>query len=123
LDPLPDDIELALEGLGVGDAGSPCDEDLLEGGLDGLRARPDGRVVRGYRAPAEDRLAFLGDDGLERGAAARGLGRIPRQEDEAGSVMPRGREGNAERRALAGEEAVRHLDQDARAVPRIGLAA
>src|SRR5262249_30721613 len=123
LDPLPDDIELALEGLSVGGAGSPCDEDLLESRLDRLRARPDGRVVRRYLAPAEDRLAFLGDDGLEHGAAARGLGRITRQEDEAGSVMVRGREGDAERRALASEEGVRHLDQDARAVPRIDLAA
>ena len=44
-----------------------------------------------------------------------------RQEDEAGAVVADGRQLEAER--LRAEEDVRHLDQQARAVARVGFAA
>src|SRR3989304_2362118 len=57
-----------------------------------------------------------------RGARS-GLGRGARQEDEPRAVVPGRGEAPAERGALAGEESVRHLDQDAGAVSRVGLTA
>src|SRR5262245_8359695 len=104
LDALADHVELALEGLRIGDARRPPDEDLLEAGLDGGGAGTDRRIVRGHHTPAEEGLAFLGDDGLEHAAAARGLGGIPREEYEARAVVAGSRQGGSERRALTGEE-------------------
>ena len=49
--------------------------------------------------------------------------RIARQEDQAGPVVTGGGQGDAEPAALAREEGVRHLDEDARAVPGVDLAA
>ena len=123
LDALANDVELALEGLGVGDAGGPADEDLVDDRLDRARARSDGGVVGGHPPPAEDGLPLFSHHRLEHGAAAGGLARVAGQEDEAGPVVTGGGQGEAEPAALAREEGVRHLDEDARAVPGVDLAA
>ena len=68
LEPFPDDIQLALEphaGVGAVQAGIAADEQLPDDRLDGDRARPDVPVVGRHVAPAEQLLAFLGDDLLD----------------------------------------------------------
>jgi hypothetical protein len=123
LDALADNVELALEGLRVGDARSAAYENLFNAGLGGSRARSNGRIVGRYPAPAEQRLAFLADYALHHLPAPGGLTCVARQEHEPCAVMLRGRQADAKRGALAGEEGVRHLDEDAGAVSRVDLAA
>ena len=120
---LADDVELALEGLGVGHGGAAADEHVLDRRLDRARGRSHGAVVGGHRAPPEERLPFLGHDGGEQRAAPRGLGGIAGKEDEPGSVALGGGESDPERGALAREEGVRDLDEDARAVTRVDFTA
>ena len=62
-------------------------------------------------------------EGRQHRAAPGGLPRITRKEDESGAVVPGRGQVDAERCALAHEEGVRHLNEDARAVARIDLAA
>ncbi len=128
LDALLDHVQRALEGRSAAAADSGpsaavdlADENLLEGRLDFARTRAERRVVGRHRAPSEQRLPLLGndagDDVLDGGA----LGGIARQKDQAGAVVAGGREGEAEFGLPGTEEAVRHLDEDAGAVARIGL--
>ena len=59
------------------------------------------------------------DDALAEGL----LGRIAGEEHDTGTVMPGRGQGDAEALTLAGEEGMRHLDQDAGAVAGVDLAA
>jgi hypothetical protein len=123
LDPLADHVELALERGSVGHARRAADEHLLEHGLDGPRARAHRGGIGRDISPAHDGLAFILDDLLHDTPALRRLAGRAGQEDEARAVVPGGREGDARARALAAEEGMRHLDEDARAVAGVDLAA
>jgi len=68
-------------------------------------------------------LAFLLDHTLDQRTHLVRAQRILRQEDEAGPVLGGGGEDDAELRALAPEEAVGDLQEDARAVAGVRLAA
>ena len=91
-------------------------------GSDGARAIAERRVVGRHVTPAEQPLTLLGDDALEERLDQLALGRVVRQEDQAGAVMRR-RAAARSRAACDAEEHVRHLDQDAGAVAGVGLAA
>ena len=68
-------------------------------------------------------LPFLDRDALQDGPARGAVVRVTRQEDEPGPVVTGGGKGDAEPRALTREEGVRHLDENARAVAGVHLAA
>ncbi len=123
LDALADQVELAFEGIVVGDIGGAADEDLLEIRLTGFGGRADGAVVHRQDAPAQQGLAFLGDDAREFALAGCGFRGVGRQEHEAGAVMACGRERDADLCAFTAQEGVRDLDQDARAVAGIHFGA
>ena len=101
-----------------------ADEDLLDVGLRVARHAADGRAVDGRIAPAEDGEAFLARRSARRclrtaGAACGSTG----QEHHADAVLAGRRQGEAQRGALAREELVRNLDQDAGAVAGFRIAA
>jgi hypothetical protein len=123
LHPLADDVELALEGGPIGDAGPAGDEHLLARRLHRPRGGPDRRGVGGDRPPAERHLALLGHGPLQEGPALGALRLVAGQEDQAGPVVTGGGQGKAEPTALALEEPVRHLDEDAGSVAGVRLAA
>jgi hypothetical protein len=122
LDPLANDVELALEGGLIGDTGAARDEDLLDARFHRHRARAERPVIRGRRPPAEHALAFLLGDVMEEPARFLTERGVPRQEHEAGSVGAVRRQRDAEPRGLPAEETIRHLDEDAGAVAGVGLA-
>src|SRR6058998_294056 len=74
-------------------------------------------------APPEDALSLFGHDVFEDGLALCALAWVPGEEHEPGAVLTRRGQGDAEPAALAAEERVGHLDQDAGAVPRVDFAA
>ena len=119
---LADDVELALEGHLVGEAGSAADEDLRHHRLVGLRPPAERAVLGGDLAPAEDALPLLADDLLQGLLAEPPVGGVgPRQVDHADAVGPR--LGQLHPLAIEGfaEEAVGDLQQHAGAVAGIGL--
>src|SRR5207245_4156013 len=73
--------------------------------------------------PAGEVLALLIDDRGQERANAVTLLRVPRQEHEPAAVLPRRRQGDPQAIALAPQELVRHLEQDAGAIAGIRLAA
>jgi hypothetical protein len=123
LELFPDDVQLALEsdaGAGARQARIAADEHLPDRRLDGDRARPDVSIVGRHVAPAEQLLAFLGDEAFHQLLDGGALIRCARQEHEADAVLPFGREREG---CHLAEESIRNLEQDACAVPRVGLAA
>ena len=68
-------------------------------------------------------LPFLDDDTLEERLDLGPKRGIARQEYESGAVMPLGRERDPDPRRFAAQEPIGHLNQDARAVARVRLAA
>ena len=123
LRPLADDVELALERGPIGHRGSAGDEHLLDHRLHRARGGADRGGVGGDGPPAEDRLALVDHEPLQDGPARLAVRRGAGQEHEAGPVAALRGQGDAEPGALALEEPVRHLDQDAGAVARVHLAA
>ena len=73
-------------------------------------------IVDRHVAPAEQRLALLGDDVLDDLLHLGAQRRVLRHEDEADRVVAGLRQGEAEPLRLLGEEGVRDLHQDAGAV-------
>ena len=121
-DHLAHDEEAPLERVHVGEGLRAGDEDLLVHGLGGLDRLAELGVVDRHVAPAEQRQALVLDRLLDDL-----LGDLPpvlvaRHEEVADAVLAGLRQGDADRRALLGEEPVRDLDQDAAAVAhhRIG---
>ena len=115
---LADDVELALERVGIGAIGAARDEKLA----DDRRVRPDAvaerRGIDRHIAPAQERLALGGDemrDHLFAGAA--GL-RIARQEHHADAIGAGLGQLEVEALGLGAEQPVGKLDQDAGAVAR-----
>jgi len=120
LDALTDDVRAALE-VHVGDGVTGrADEHLTERGHRGAGQRTERGVVGGDRAPAENRQALLGDDLLDaRGGLVGSLVAL-RQERDTGGVRARGGQLEVDDGT---QEAIRHLEQDAGAVTRVGLGA
>ncbi len=121
---LPDDVELALEFSLVAHGGAAPDEYLPDERLAGAGGLAEGAVVHRHRAPAEDDLPLGLDDVLEYLDQPPPPGRIAGEEDEPARILP----GTGEREepvllCHVLEIGVRHLDEDARAIAGIRLAA
>jgi hypothetical protein len=123
LDAPPQHVELALVGEVVLDRIGPREEALPHHGLAGAGGRAEGAAVGRHRAPAQEPHALLGGDALDDLLAAPAVARAGRQEEEAGAVAPRVGQPEAGLAAGVGEEAVRHLHEDAGAVAGVLLAA
>ena len=123
LDPLSDDEELALEGVARLDARAPLDEHLAN-----HRKHPPGPladrlgVVR-HVAPAEHALPLLGTDPLEDLDRSGAPPVVGGEEHDPHAVIARFGEPNACLRGHPLQEPVRHLDEEARAVARVGVRA
>jgi len=113
------EAQLALERGRVRDARAPADEDLTDERPrdEGALAEPHG--VDGHVPPAEHRLSQRSHRLFEARLAAAGRVVVPRQEDHPDAVLFHGRQGDAERRGRVAQEGVRHLEQNARAVPGV----
>src|SRR2546426_8028891 len=122
LDALADDVELALEMGGVARRAA-ADEHLLDGRLDVEGAGAQQAVVGGDVTPTQKTLAFLGGDRRDERLDLLALHSVARQEHAAHAVVLRPRQGNAEPTTLLAEELVGDLQQDARAVAGVRLAA
>jgi len=122
----PDDVELALEGVRVGQrrvVRVAPNEELLDHRLRPDRGRPDHAVVGRHLAPAEERLPLGGHDLLEQVLAGGPAPRIVGQERHPDAVGPRAGQLDAGLAARLRQEAMRDLHQDAGAVPGVLLAA
>jgi hypothetical protein len=120
----PDDVQLPFERVVVaGQRRVAADEQLLDHRLRPLRAGTDHAVVGRDLAPAEERLPLVVHHLLEQVLARRAAARIVGQEDDAHAVLPGRGELDAAVAANRGEEAMRHLHQDAGAVTGVLLAA
>ena len=122
LHPLADDEELALEGRG--DHPAPPDVDLAQHRGRAAGEPPELPGIDRHVAPAEDPLALgLGDLG-EHPLAGGARGRVGWEEDLAHAVAAAWRHLEAQAQALALEEAVRQLEENAGAVTgaRVGTA-
>jgi hypothetical protein len=121
--PPPDHVKLALERVVVGNVRAAADEELLDDRLRTLRGLAEHAVVGRDLAPAQEGLALVAHDLLEQVLAGGPATRVVRQEHDADTVRPCGRELDAHVRARLDQETVRQLHQDARAVSRVLLAA
>ncbi len=129
LDSLADDIELALElrvalerGAWRRRAWRARDEELLEHGLDGDSARPHEPVIGRNIAPAENELALVNHDLLDDRLDPLTNRRIAREKHQAGPVAALRRQREPQALGLFAEEPIGHLNQDAGAISRVGLA-
>ena len=122
LDALADDVELALEVGVVSHTGAAPDEHLPHDRLHRARGGAQVPIVGGQVAPAQEALAFLDHEGLDQRLHLVALEIVAGQEREAGAVLRRRRQREAERRAHLAQEFVGHLQQDAGAVAGVRLA-
>jgi hypothetical protein len=79
-------------------------------------------VLDGDGTPAEQRLSLFFDDARDDLADAIARGGVSGKKNSAGPVVTGGGEFEAGRGRPLAHEAVRHLNQDARAVSRVGFA-
>ena len=117
------DVEAALEVELVGQLRRPGDEELADHRLQVAGALAETAVVGGDRAPAEKFQAVLGDDLLGQPLAAVAVMVVPRQVEHRHRVVPGRRQAGQILAALAAEEVVGDLQQDAGAVATIRIAA
>src|SRR5262249_26947734 len=122
LDPLADDVELALEVRRVARLAA-ADEDLLDARLDIDGARAEQSVIRGHLSPAQQALPLLGHDGAAQRADLFALTTVARKKHAANAVVLRAGQGNPEAAARLAKELVRHLQQNSRTVARVRFAA
>ncbi len=119
-----DDVELALKGqIVLPQAGSFGDESLPNHRLGRLGRVAEGRVVRGHVAPAQKGLALLLHNLFEPLFAVRPGRRIPGQEGHGHAVRAGLGQGDARLGRDFLKKRVRGLEEDARAVSGVGLAA
>ncbi len=117
-DDFSQDVEPALEGRVVLDAGPAADEHLAMGGL-GLDHRwGEAGIVGGHIAPAKQFQPFGFRHALHDGLAIDALRGVARHEHMADGVLPRLGQLDACRAARHAEEVVWDLHQDAGAVAR-----
>ncbi len=120
---LADDVELALERIGDGDALAAADEHLAHHRLELDRRLREIRVVDRHVAPAEQRLALVLDRALDLVLAGDARGGIARQEYHADAVLARGRKLHALLRHFLAKEPVRDLDEQSGAVGELRVPA
>ena len=117
-----DHVELAFQLL-FGHPPGPPHEDLLDIGLRGARHAANGRGIDGGVAPTEHGETLFTDDALQDAFALQADVRLHGKEGHAHAVLSRRRQRETELSALAGEELVGDLNQDAGAIAGAGIAA
>ena len=120
---LADDIELALEGLGIRRVSAALDEHLTHERFARACRLAEHRVVGGYRAATEIDLPLGLNDACEGLLEPAPLRRVARHEDESAGVLAGLRERDVCLLGSGLQEAVRHLHQHTRAVAGVDLAA
>ena len=120
---LAKDVKLAVELLDVQvfRTLSLADENLFDPRLGLARQPPDGAAVRRHFAPAQHAMAFLSYNPLDHAVYIRLVLGLLREKNHPDAVLAGGRQIEAQCLGLAGEELVRHLDQQPSAVARIGV--
>ena len=118
---LAHDIELALEGVLVGDVAAAGDEDMAMDRFGRLDRVAENAVVDRNVAPADDFQSFFKSGAFKRFLNLFALGIVMRHEQVTDTVMPGLGQVEAEFRGFAGEEGVRDLHQHAAAVTRLGV--
>ena len=113
----PDDVELALEGVGVETAGRG-DEELPDPRRRRRGDRAEAARIDGHVAPVDDGLALGGDDPLEELLEHRRADGILRQEAHPDAVRARLRQRAAE---LGAEQRVRQPQRHPGAVAGVGV--
>ena len=121
--PLADDVQLSLEGQIVLQLWVLADEHLSDVGFGRLGRLAERTVVGRHRAPSQEVLAFGLDNLLERHLQLAALPRISGEVHHAHAVLASRRQGDTHALGFVGQKLVRHLDEDAGSVTRIGLAA
>ena len=126
--PLSDDKQLPLEtgrsvGTVLGTLRPGPDEQLLEHRFGGDGRGAQETVVGRHLPPPEHRLPFLPHDPLNQAANLLAGSLLARQEDKPRAVLPGRRQREAERQRRLPQKPIRHLDEDARSVPRVVLGA
>ena len=119
---LADHVQLALQRVLVHPQ-RVLDEDLLDVGLGDARDAADGIHVDWRIAPAEHAQSLLADDALDDPFAGQALVALHGEKHHAHAILARVGKGDADAGALAGEELVRDLDEQAGAIARFRIAA
>src|SRR5205085_757030 len=117
-----DDVELSFEGHLIRKLCTALDENLPHARLGMARSVSKRTVIRWHIAPADERLAFFGDDFFKKLFTLRALFGVRREKDEARAILAWTRKFEADLLAGLREKGVRHLDEDTSAVPRVGFA-
>ena len=117
---LAHDHELALE-LVLAERGGPADEHLAHDGLRGGGGGPQGLVVGGDLAPAQQLQAHLVEDAPQHQLHGRVAMPFLLEEAHAHRVVAGAGQVDAQRGALAQQEGVWELHQDAGAIAGVGL--
>ena len=120
---LADDIELALEGLGIRRVSAALDEHLTHERFARACRLAEHRVVGGYRAATEIDLPLGLNDACEGLLEPAPLRRVARHEDESAGVLAGLRERDVCLLGSGLQEGVRHLHQHTRAVASVDLTA
>ena len=120
--PPPHHVELPLERLFIQRLGG-LQKDLLDVGLRTARHASNRRGVHRRVAPAHHLEALFGDDLFHHAFALQPLQLAHRQKDHAHRVAARRGQLHPQLGALLGKELVRNLNQHARAVARLRIAA
>ena len=107
---------------GVANRSATADEDLPEDRLVAPGRAPERSVIRANVAPAEGNLPLVADDPIEQGLARHTVAGLGGQAHHPHTVELGPGERDAEPRALAAEERVGHLNEDAGAVAGVRLA-
>src|SRR4029434_6036659 len=119
----PDDVELAFQGIGNGDATAAPDENLADHRLETLGRLRQIAVVDRNIAPSQQDLSFIVDGTLDLVFTGNTRGRIARQKYHADPILPGGRQLDALLGHFLAEESVWNLDETARAVGELGVVA
>src|SRR5262245_10504631 len=98
------------------------DEYLLDDRFRRARRGAEARIVARHFAPAQDGMPFGADGLLDQLAQRQSRVLVFRQKDEACAIPAHRRQGEAEVRRRLAEEPIRHLNEDAGAVARVGFA-
>jgi len=115
-------VELAFERIHI-HAGGASNKELLDVRLGAARHPPNRGAIHRSVAPAQDRESFFPNDALQHTLALQPVVLLDREEDHANAIFARRWQVESQAGALAREELVGDLDQDAGAVARLGIAA
>src|SRR5262245_19267142 len=119
----PDDVELAFQGVGNGDAAAASDENLPDHGFQTLGGLRQIAVVDRNIPPSQQDLSFIIDGTLDLVLTGNTRSRIARQKYHADPILPRRRQLDTLLRHLLAQESIGNLDETARAVGELGVVA